>query len=107
MIGGDRMVTFAARATADVDEQAAYLAAQSPGLGVRFVEAVVATARRLAEFPGFGRPSPVQSGKLAGSRVVRVEGFRDHLIFYATHRRRVLVIRVLHGARDLPTAAGS
>ena len=36
-----------------------------------------------------------------GTRRMPVAGFAKHLIFYQSSERKILVLRVVHGARDL------
>ncbi len=38
---------------------------------------------------------------LIGTRRMPVAGFAKHLIFYQSSERKILVLRVVHGARDL------
>jgi plasmid stabilization system protein ParE len=40
---------------------------------------------------------------LKGMRMMRVHGFEAYLIFYLPSDTGVDVVRVIHGARDLPT----
>jgi toxin ParE1/3/4 len=39
--------------------------------------------------------------ELHGTRRMPVAGFAKHLIFYQSSERKILVLRVVHGARDL------
>lgn len=39
---------------------------------------------------------------LAQVRVWRVQDFRNHLVFYRPFQSGIEVVRVLHGARDIP-----
>ena len=69
----------------------------------RYVDAVEATLKTLAETPGLGRPRFREWPKLAGlhSWPVR-KPYHRHLIFYRFDDRTLFAERVLHGARDLP-----
>jgi toxin ParE1/3/4 len=49
-----------------------------------------------------------KSGRMRGdlSEGVRSFAHRIHVVFYLEHDRSVAILRVLHGARDLPNALG-
>jgi toxin ParE1/3/4 len=76
----------------------------SPELADRFVKAARATMERLAKWPGIGSPKQFKSRRLAGTRSWPVDGFPNHLIFYRPVDDGILVLAVLHGARNLPRA---
>jgi plasmid stabilization system protein ParE len=89
------------RAEADVDEQAGYLVDRGGlDLGLRFYDAVRQSLRELASAPGIGELSGYADPRLEGVRLFRVSGFEKHLIVYQ-YDGELLVLRVLHGARDL------
>ena len=56
--------------------------------------------------PQMGSPREFGDPRLFGIRVWRVKGFPRHLIFYRTIEGDVEIVRVLHGARDLPSLLG-
>jgi plasmid stabilization system protein ParE len=37
-----------------------------------------------------------------GVRVIKIKGFEHYLLFYLEHEASIDVIRLLHGARDIP-----
>ena len=55
-------------------------------------------------FLGIGARREFDDPKLADLRSLPVTGFTNYLIFYRTTTTEVQVLRVIHGARDLPTA---
>lgn len=67
----------------------------------RFLEAVELTAANVSNFPGIGRSS--ESYGMAELRHLSVKGFQNHLLFYRVHAGGIEVVRLLHGARDVPT----
>lgn len=86
----------------DIGESMDYLKA---GAGVqtaaRFYQRVRQTLKQLCLHPGMGRPQP--DLKPAGIRSWRVAGpFQRWLIFYRTTEAGLEVLRVKHGAMDLP-----
>lgn len=89
------------RAYQDLDEQAAYLQRESPRVAIRFLEAADAAFASLAERPTIGRVYDPDNPRLAGVRTFLISGF-PHLIFYRPLDDGIEVLRVLHGARDLP-----
>jgi toxin ParE1/3/4 len=63
----------------DLDDQAAYLAAQaSLDQALRFYDAASATFAKLASMPGIGERWPSTNPRLAGLRVGWIEGFEKH-----------------------------
>ena len=75
----------------------------SPEVAERYVNAVEATIRELANAPGLGRPRFTDWPGLAGLRSWRVQKpYHRHLIFYRHDGKTLMVERVVHGARDLP-----
>ena len=94
-------------ADADVDEIAAYIAQDSIEQAMRFFDAVNATYKMIFEAPsrwplyGFTHP------RLQDIRKHAVLGFPNHLIFYRIDADMVEIIRVLHGARDIPNVLGA
>jgi len=71
---------------------------------LRFFDAVEHTLGGLAEMPGKGKRREFADERLSGLYSYSIDGFPNHLIFYTFDDRRLLVIAVLHGARDLPRA---
>jgi toxin ParE1/3/4 len=66
----------------------------------RWLETIDAKVRLLAEFPGLG-PSRDELGVGLQSYPVG-----NYLIFYRRMKGGIEIIRVLHGARDLPEILG-
>ena len=100
-----RRVERRPRARLDVLEQAVYLGEEATEeVALRFVDAVDAAFRRLADTPEIGRLREFRSVRLAGLRSWPVPGFPKHLIFYRVDEDLVEVVRVVHGARDLALA---
>src|SRR5687767_11626345 len=82
------------RAEEDVVEHA------TAAVAVRFFEAVVRAAHGLVEMPGKGRARESANPRLHGMRSWGVPEFPNHYLFYLP-REHVIVVRVLHGMRDL------
>jgi toxin ParE1/3/4 len=97
-----RRVLVREAARDDLEEQAEFLARTSPGSALRFLDAAEAAFRRLARSPGLRRRLSLSSPFLRGIRSRPVPGFDAVLLFYRPVRDGIEVVRVLHGARDLP-----
>ena len=90
----------------DVVQIATWLAERDVALAVRFLDATEETFLTLAQSPDLGSPYSGGAELLEGLRVWRVDGFRNHLIYYRTVDEGIQVVRVLHAARDLPAIFG-
>ncbi|MBU6200192.1 MAG: type II toxin-antitoxin system RelE/ParE family toxin [Xanthomonadaceae bacterium] len=66
----------------------------------RFIDAVEAAIRHIAEFPASGSPRYAPIVKMDGLRVWPLKRF-PHLVFYIERGKRIDVWRVLHGERDI------
>jgi toxin ParE1/3/4 len=86
----------------DILEQAAWYQEKS-GLQLvyRREQAVSSVLLRLARNPVAGAPCSFKAAELAGVRRVPVPRFRRHLVFYRTRGDEVVILRIVHGARDL------
>jgi toxin ParE1/3/4 len=89
------------QAQEDVDSYAAFVGQDDPAVGVRFFAAVNETFVSLCRHPLKGRRREFRNPLFAGMRSVSVTGFRNHLIFYQPSWDRVLIVRIIHGARNL------
>lgn len=99
-------IRFLDAALADVAETAVYLGDSSPAAAFRFLRAVDLGARRLSRLPRMGRRVRLGVARLREVRSWPVPGFPKHLVFYIPIENGIEVLRVLHGARDLPAVLG-
>lgn len=83
------------RAEEDLLDIWAYIAQDSPVAADAFVDELVETCLTLAEHPAAGHGRPELAPDL------RSFSHGNYIIFYRPIDNGVLVIRVLHGARDL------
>jgi toxin ParE1/3/4 len=89
-------------AVADILEQADWYMAQSgQALVQRWEKAVTSAVLRVVENPAAGTPCAFQPAELRNVRRTAIVGFPKHLLFYRVHGTEILVLRVVHGARDL------
>ncbi len=85
-------------AVTDMEVISAFIAQDSPTQADRFIAKLLAAMERLRESPGIGRRRP-DLGPTIRNFVVK-----EYLIFYRPVPGAVQVLRVLHGARQLPDA---
>lgn len=93
-------------AALSIIEQADYYSAvQNNVLAERWEAAVDEAVRSLLHFPECGARCRFHSPLLSGLRWIFVPGFPKHMIFYrySEPENILLVVHVLHGARDLET----
>jgi toxin ParE1/3/4 len=89
-------------ATVDINEQADWYEEKSDWkLAERWSEAVTSAVLRTLKNPQSGAPCRFSPTELHGIRRVPISGFPKHLVFYSVVDNDVLILRVLHGARDL------
>ena len=86
----------------DIAQSALTIAADDPDAAMRFIDAVERECAALILFPRLGRSRGFRSPELASVRSMPISGFRSWLRFYRVLLGSIDVLRVLHGARDLP-----
>lgn len=69
----------------------------------RFLAQAESTFQRLASIPGMGTLYEPDEPLYAGLRYFPVARFRLHIVFYRPIAGGIEVLRVLHGARDIPS----
>lgn len=80
---------------------------EAAGVGVadQFFAAIRRRRTQLPLHAGLGRPRQFLRPELAGLRSLNCGGpFAKYLVFYRMDRGQPVVIRILHGARDLEAA---
>ncbi len=91
------------QADRDTDLAAAFYAREANvDTALPFLVAVDQVYERLAQHPQIGTIVKNFEPRLAEVRFWPVPGFESHLVFYVPLRGVVEILRVLHGARDLP-----
>jgi toxin ParE1/3/4 len=89
-------------AVADILEQAEWYSEQSgPALARRWDRAVTSAILGVAVHPAAGTLCAFRSPELRDVRRSLIPGFPKHLLFYRFREGEVLILRVVHGARDL------
>jgi toxin ParE1/3/4 len=98
----NRRTRFSAAARDDVDEYAAHIAHNSVQAAMEFAPAAVRTGQMLCMMPYIGREFEMRRLRGQGVRRLTITGFPNHLVIYRVRSRTIDVLRVIHGARDLP-----
>jgi plasmid stabilization system protein ParE len=102
---GRRLVPKRA-AERDLADHVEHIAAQDPAAARRYLLAVERAFERLLEMPQVGVRRTFKNRRLAGLRMWPVPGFNNFLNFYRVTQRSVQIVRILHGAEDIPRALG-
>jgi plasmid stabilization system protein ParE len=89
-------VAWAEPALADLDELAAYIARDSKAYSISFIRKIRAAARSLAHFPRRGRIVPE-----FGDPSIREIAVGNYRVIFQIQTTQVVVLAVVHGARDL------
>lgn len=94
-----------AAALSVVEQADYYLQVSDAGLDQRWEAAVDQAAHTLLHWPERGTLCRFRSAALAGLRWISIPGFPKHLVFYRYIQSEdaILIVQVLHGARNLET----
>lgn len=91
-------VRFTEFALSDLEAIAAYIVESSPGAAGHVINEIERVCRKLGELPGMGRISEVPP-----ARKLTVPPWRYKIIYQMDEEAgEVIILRVYHGARDLP-----
>src|SRR5437660_870476 len=88
-------------AESDLLEIHDYIDDENPAAADRFLAAAEKCFEMVGRMPGSGRRWESLHPELADVRVYPIPKFRNYLVFYRPLRDGVLILTVLHGARDL------
>jgi toxin ParE1/3/4 len=88
----------------DIADIHLFIAVENPDAAERFLSALRLSFRTLAQWPEIGPRFQSNRAELSAMRFWPVRRFTNYLIFYRVtgKPRRLHIIRVLHGARDIP-----
>ena len=85
-----------AAARTDLDEIWFYIAQDNVQAADKLIKAIISKFPKLATMPLLGRKRPELLSKLRSFPISR------YVIFYIPMKNGIQVVRVLHGARDIP-----
>ena len=94
-----RAADLSPRARRDLLEAVRWIAKDNPNAAAGLRDAVVAAAYRIGEHPGIGVLRPELADEPV--RFVTLTGY-PYVVVYDASEKPPLILRVLHGARDLP-----
>ena len=89
-------VRWLRKALRNLDEEAAYIAADDPGAARLVVKRVLDAVAMLTNQPGLGHP-----GRVSGTRELLVARTR-YIVPYRVRSETVEILRVFHTSRHLP-----
>jgi toxin ParE1/3/4 len=89
-------------ADTDVNEAAEHIARDNLVAALRFLDSTEQTYRQILAHPRRWPRYELDDPRLVDVRKRSVIGFPNFLVFYRVEGDIVEIIRVLHGARDLP-----
>lgn len=99
-------LTIYPAAERDIDDAAVFIANDNLPAALRFYDAVDLAFQQIRAHPVRWPRYEIDHPSLANLRKRSVPRFGNYLIFYRIEGNVVEVIRVLHGARDIPTVLG-
>ncbi|MEW6633967.1 MAG: type II toxin-antitoxin system RelE/ParE family toxin [Pseudomonadota bacterium] len=89
-------IVWSVFALSDRDGIFSHIEADNPAAAIAIDERIVASTKRLREFPGSGR-----LGRLAGTRELVIVG-TPYVAAYQLTQGTIRILRVLHGAQRWP-----
>ncbi len=96
-----RRIVIRPKASADLDEQFAYIAESNFDAALSFFDATRQTFSQIAQLPGIGTVYDIRNPRLEGLQKWAVKGFEKHLIFYLQGDEYIEIVRLIHSARDI------
>jgi toxin ParE1/3/4 len=95
-------LSFSDAASNDILEQADWYKQRSGlTLAKRWERAVTSALLRIVANPHSGSLCAFHADELQAIRRMPITGFPKHLIFYRVDNGEIVILRVIHGARDL------
>jgi len=98
-----KTVIFSKKAEEDIESIVTHIALDHPRASQEFRDALRHTCSLLAEMPGMGPLRNFGNSRLMDIRLWPLKHFEKHLLIYRVTEEFLDIIRVVHGARDLPT----
>lgn len=95
-------VILTPQAREDITQIAAYIGQNNTQASMVFRHTLENIYDVLLALPQMGRVRNFGKPELEGLRMLPIPKFENHLIFYHATSKGLEIVRVLHGARDLP-----
>jgi len=87
-------------ATDDIAELYSYFLERGESLAENFMNCLSETYKMVANMPELGELHRFRDPAMRNARIRKIKKFPNHLIFYRIEADKIVIIRVLHGARD-------
>lgn len=100
-------VRLTPKADGDVDSCFLWIHKDNPSAALKFIDAIEETCNTLSKMPSIGSRHYMDIPLVRGIRMIAVNNFKNHLLFFLEYETHIDVIRLLHGARDIPEALQS
>jgi toxin ParE1/3/4 len=97
-----KAVVFNPVATNDLDEITSYIRQDNAVAAKAVRDSIYETAGRIGMHPGLGIRPRFSAPRFAGIRFLPADNYPGYLLFYRETEHEVEVLRVLHGARNMP-----
>ena len=94
--------SFRPQAWKDAVNLSVYIGQNNLKAGIEFLDALENTCKIIASAPLIGSRRSYSNKILHNIRMLPIRKFPSYLIFYQPLKNGVDVIRIVHGARDLP-----
>jgi toxin ParE1/3/4 len=94
------------QAERDLIRLAKFIRRDNPDAARRLLLAFDETVKDIANLSEMGNIWETDIARFAGLRWWAIQGFPNHLIFYRLFDDQIVILRVLHGARDLQDLFG-
>jgi toxin ParE1/3/4 len=95
--------TFLQGAEQDIEEIVDYISHDSAQAAATFRATLQRICEMLVEMPEAGSTRNFHNPEMKGLRMLPVRKFDNYLIFYRSTPEGLEIVRVVHGARDLPS----
>jgi toxin ParE1/3/4 len=95
--------TFLQSAEQDVEEIVDYISHDSAQAAATFRVALQHVCEMLVDIPEAGSTRTFRNPEMKGVRMLLVRKFNNYLIFYRSAPEGLEIVRIVHGARDLPS----
>jgi toxin ParE1/3/4 len=96
-------VILTPQAREDIKQIATYIKEDSPQSSLAFRHTLENIYEVLLELPEIGTARNFHNPEMKGLRMLPVRKFTKYLIFYRSTPEGLEIVRVIHGARDLPS----
>ena len=91
------------QADLDVEQSLDYYLAEESQVAMRFLDALEKAYAHIRRHPGTGSPRYAHELDIPGLRFWLCTPFAQ-MVFYIEHDEQILLVRVLHGSRDIPAS---